>query len=367
MILTYILVAISIGLGIILWMIWRRVSTPAQPTEDNSQRIIQSLNSSMHMLQTNLHKIEEVVHNRMQSSEDRLNENFRHQTATFREQTQSSLNAISQITERLGRLDETNKQVMSFTEQLRSFQDILKNPKQRGTIIGEYYLETILSRVLPPSTYKTQYSFPNGEIVDAAIFVGEHIIPVDSKFSLDNYNRIVEANNTGNNADSFVSEFKKDIKTRIDETSKYILPSQGTLDFAFMFIPHESIYYDLLVSEVGAIKVNTQDLVSYAFQKKVIMVSPTSFLAYLQTVLQGLRALRIEKDAQEIRKNVEELGRHMKSYEEYHGKLGTALGTVVNHYTATNKEFKKIEKDVMRITGEKLGIDTVDVSKPMLE
>jgi len=367
MILTYILIGISIGLVVFLWLIWCRISKPVEIVTDNSQQIIQSLNASMQMLQNNLNKIEEVVHNRMQSSEDRLNENFRHQTSAFREQTQSSLAAISQITERLGRLDETNKQVMSFTDQLRQFQDILKNPKQRGTIVGEYYLETILSRVLPPSTYKTQYVFPSGDIVDAAVFVGDHIIPIDSKFSLDNYNRIVEANNTGNNADAFVAEFKKDIKTRVDETARYIRPQDGTLDFAFMFIPHESIYYDLLVSEVGAIKINTQDLVSYAFQKKVIMVSPTSFLAYLQTVLQGLRALRIEKDAQEIRKNVEELGRHMKSYEEYHGKLGMTINTVVNHYNATNKEFKKVEKDVLRITGGKLDIETIEIEKPVLE
>ncbi len=349
-----------------LYLIFRKISQP-MAVPDNSSQVIQSMNASMQMLQNNLHKIEEVVHNRLQSSEDRLNENFRHQTTTFREQTQSSLAALSQITERLGRLDETNKQVMSFTDQLRSFQDILKNPKQRGTIVGEYYLETILSKVLPPGTYETQYRFPSGDIVDAVIFANGQIIPIDSKFSLDNYNRIVEANQTGTNADQFVAEFKKDIKTRIDETAKYIRPQDNTLEFAFMFIPHESIYYDLIVSEVGAIKVNTQDLISYAFNRKVIIVSPTSFLAYLQTVMHGLRALHIEKEAQEIRKNVEELGRHLKSYEDYHSKLGNALGTVVNHYTATGKEFKKIEKDVFRITGDKLGIDTPDISKPVLE
>lgn len=369
MTLTIISIVLLVICIVFMVVIWRKISKPDAVADFSNvtNPIIQSLNSSSQLLQNNLNKIEEVVHNRLQSSEDRLNENFKHQTETFRRQTETSFEALKNITERLGRLDETNKQVMSFTEQLRSFQDILKNPKQRGTLLGEYYLETILSKVLPPGTYQTQYSFPSGEIADAVVFVNEHIIPIDSKFSLDNYNRIIEANESGTNPDQFIAEFKKDIKLRIDETTKYIRPEDGTLDFAFMFIPHESIYYDLLIAEVGNIKINTQDLITYAFQKKVIIVSPTSFMAYLQTVMQGMRAFRIEKDAQEIRKNVEILSKHLKSFEEYHQKLGNSLGTVVNHYMATGKEFKKIDKDIFRITGEKIEIDTPEISKPMLE
>ncbi|MES2224932.1 MAG: DNA recombination protein RmuC, partial [Patescibacteria group bacterium] len=252
--------------------------------------------------------------------------------------------------------------------QLRNLQDILKNPKQRGTILGEYYLETILSKVLPPKTFQTQYKFSNGEIVDAVVMVKDKIIPIDSKFSLENYNRIIESNQSGADPEQFVNEFKKDIKKRIDETSKYIRPAENTLDFAFMFIPHESIYYDLLVAEVGSIKVNTQDLVQYAFEKKVIIVSPTSFLAYLQTVLQGLRAMQIEESAKDIVKRVEELGKHMKAYEEYHNKIGGSLSTVVNHYSNAGKELKKVDKDVMRITGagneiEPLLVDTSPIER----
>jgi DNA recombination protein RmuC len=289
--------------------------------------------------------------------DQKLGDNQKSISESMRFQSNQSNQIISDITEKLTRLDEGNKQVLGFAESLNQLQDILKNPKQRGTILGEYYLETILSKVLPPKTFQTQYQFKNGEAVDAVVFVGKKIIPIDSKFSLENYNRIIEAHKEGSDPEPFVAEFKKDIKKRIDETSKYIRPAEDTLDFAFMFIPHESIYYDLLVAEVGTIKVNTQDLIQYAFEKKVIIVSPTSFLAYLQTVLQGLRSLQIEESAKDIVKRVEELGKHLKAYEEYHNKMGSSLNTVVNHYSSSGRELKKVDKDVMRISGESAGIE----------
>lgn len=309
-------------------------------------------NTGFQLLLQQINDLQRTVDQKLGDNEKSLKESLRFQS------TQSN-QIISDITEKLTRLDETNRQVVGFADQLRNLQDILKNPKQRGTILGEYYLETILSKVLPPKTFQTQYQFKNGEAVDAVVFVGKKIIPIDSKFSLENYNRIIEAHADGNDPEPFVAEFKKDIKKRIDETSKYIRPAEDTLDFAFMFIPHESIYYDLLVAEVGSIKVNTQDLVQYAFEKKVIIVSPTSFLAYLQTVLQGLRALQIEESAKDIVKRVEELGKHLKAYEEYHNKLGNSLNTVVNHYSSSGKELKKVDKDVMRISGAGVGIEPV--------
>jgi DNA recombination protein RmuC len=206
--------------------------------------------------------------------------------------------------EKLAKLDETNKQVLNFSDQLKNLQDILKNPKQRG-VLGEYFLEETLKNVLPPGSYQMQYPFVDGEIVDAVVFVKEKIIPIDSKFSLENYERILNENDAVER-EKLEKLFKQDLKNRIDETSKYVRPGEGTMDFAFMFIPSEAIYYDLLVNKVGAVKISTRDLITYAFREKhVIIVSPTSFLAYLQTVLQGLRALQIEESAKEIKKNVE--------------------------------------------------------------
>jgi len=242
----------------------------------------------------------------------------------------------------------------------------LKNPKQRG-VLGEYYLETLLKNVLPPKAYEMQYQFKNGEIVDAVIFVKDKIIPIDSKFSLENYNRIVQEQNETARA-ALEKQFKIDLKTRIDETAKYIRPNENTMDFAFMFIPSEGIYYDLLVNQIGAVKVSTHDLIEYAFkEKKVIIVSPTSFFAYLQTVLQGLRALKIEESAKEIRKAVEKLGRHLSNYEEYMKKLGNNLGTSVSMYNKAYKEFGKIDKDVIKIAGEGIDAEVLQLDKPQVE
>ncbi|NVP17160.1 DNA recombination protein RmuC [Candidatus Gracilibacteria bacterium] len=270
---------------------------------------------------------------------------------------------IEEITKKLSSLEETNKQIKDIGSQLEGLESILKNPKQRG-ILGEYFLENVLKNILPPDNFELQYSFTNGEIVDGVIFVKDKIIPIDSKFSLENYNKILGEDNLVQK-EIYIKDFKSDLKKRIDETSKYIRPSEGTMDFAFMFIPSEGIYYDLLVNKIGTLKSNTIDLIEYAFkEKKVIIVSPTSFYAYLQTVMQGLRALQIEEKAQDIKRHVEKLSRHLDAYEEYLEKLGNSLSTSVNHYNNAYKKFNLIEKDVVKITGEEKDSNIIQLNKP---
>ena len=281
----------------------------------------------------------------------------------IRDQFGESTKIIKEITQELVKVGEGQKQVMSVTDQLKSLQDILKNPKQRG-VLGEYYLETVLKNVLPPSAYQMQYSFKDGTIVDAVVITKEGMIPVDSKFSLENYNRILEAP-TQPERERYETAFINDLKTRVDETAKYIKPGEGTLGFAFMFIPSEAVYYDLLVNKIGSVKVNALNLIEYAAgQKKVIVVSPTTFLAYLQTVMQGLKALKIEESALQIKKRVEDLGRHIGSYETYMKRLGGHLGTTVNTYNTAYKELSKIDKDVLRITGSSKDIEAVQIDRP---
>ena len=185
-------------------------------------------------------------------------------------------------------------------------------------------------------------------------------------FLLDNYNRILQEKDE-KQKQILEKDFKNDLKKRIDETAKYIKPKEGTMEFAFMFIPAEAIYYDLLVNEVGAVKVNTRSLIDYAFkERKVIIVSPTTFAAYLQTVLQGLRALKIEESAKGIQKNVERLGKHIKAYEEYMRKLGGSMSTTVNHYNTAYKELGKIDKDVVRITDGERNVDPLELDRPQM-
>ena len=281
------------------------------------------------------------------------------QESMHRQHSESS-RLIKERTEEITSVKEIGRETGKFAEQLKGLQDILKNPKQRG-ILGEYYLETVLKNVFPPGSYQMQYMFKNGEIVDAAVFENKKIAPIDSKFSLDNYNRYVPAE--GAERIAFEKAFVNDLKLRITETAKYIRPEEDTMDFAFMFIPSEGIYYDLLTNQVGAGE--EENLLQRAISKyKVFIVSPTSFLAYLQTVMQGLKALQIEQKAVQIQKQVGELGKHLGAYEEYMNKLGNTPQTTVNHYTSAYKEFGKIDKDVMKIAGESAGVSPVLVAGP---
>ncbi len=312
----------------------------------------------LNLILTQINELSRTVDSKIGESHKQVNESLKFHSS-------ESNKIIRDVTERLTRLDETNKQVISFADQLQSLENILRNPKQRG-ILGEYYLETVLKNVLPPGSYQMQYEFPDKTIVDAVVFVKDKIIPIDSKFSLENYNKMVEERD-GAEKKRLETVFVNDLKNRITETAKYIQPTKGTTDFAFMFIPHEAIYYDLLTNKVGAGDENENLIQRAAGKYKVIITSPTSFLAYLQTVLQGLKALKIEESAKEIIKKVEDLGKHLKSYDEYHQKLGNALGTVVNHYNASNKELKKIDKDVLRIAGTSPELALLEVEKPKME
>ncbi|HOI96968.1 MAG TPA: DNA recombination protein RmuC [Candidatus Pacearchaeota archaeon] len=307
------------------------------------------------MLQQQLNQVSQTLDSKLTESNRAMQQQFG-----------QSFKVIADVTQKLTELDSTNKQVVGFAEQLQSLENILKNPKQRG-ILGEYYLETVLKNVLPPQSFQMQYKFKNGEIVDAVVFVKDKIIPIDSKFSLENYNKIINEKDETRKRE-LEKIFKADLKMRIDETSKYIRPGEGTMEFALMFIPSEGIYYDLLINEVGAVKVNTRDLIEYAFtQKRVIIVSPTNFLAYLQTVLQGLRALQIEESAKEIRQRVEMLGKHLTAYNDCLQRLGGHLATSVNTYNAAYKEFGKIDKDILKITDngrDKLEVRQIDRPNP---
>lgn len=297
---------------------------------------------------------------------EQLSKGLSDSARTIQEQFRASVGIIKDVTEKLTKLEDTNKQVVSIADQLQGLENVLKNPKQRG-ILGEYYLETLLKNLFQPNQYEMQYKFSDGSIVDAVIFIKDKIIPIDSKFSLENYNKIVEEKDT-NKRKELQKIFKQDLKNRIDETAKYIRPKEKTMDFAFMFIPSEGIYYDLLVNQVGALKVNTRDLIEYAFkEKRVIIVSPTSFAAYLQTVLQGLRALSIEESIKDIVKNVNGLARHLESYQSYLNKLGNSLGTTVNMYNSAHREFMKIDRDIYKVTGESIKPEILELEKPQNE
>jgi DNA recombination protein RmuC len=315
------------------------------------------------MLQNQFNEMGRHLQDLTKTLDNKIGESSRFMHQSLQGQFSESQNLIKTITEELTKVSEGQKQVVGFADQLRDLQDMFKNPKQRG-IVGEYYLETLLANIMSPGSFQMQYPFVDGTIVDAVVFVKDKIIPIDSKFSLENYKRFVEEKDEDERL-RLEKLFVNDLKNRITETSKYIQPAQNTMDFAFMFIPHEAIYYDLLINRVNDDRESGENLIERAARKyKVIIVSPTSFLAYLQTVLQGLKAMQIEESAKFIKANVENLQKHLKTYEEYHGKLGNALSTAVNQYNFSNKEFKKVDKDMLRITGQSLSESLPELDKP---
>lgn len=318
------------------------------------------------ILMNQMNEINRTLHTSQKDMNDSVSNQFDQSQRLMQNINDTVTQHLVNVTKGVTEANEASKQIFTVADSLKNLEQVLKHQKQRGNL-GEASLELILSNILPPTAYKMQYQFNTGEAVDAVIFTKDGVIPVDAKFSLDNYNRVVSENDEDKKL-ILEKEFRNDLKKRIDETAKYIKTDENTLPFAFMFIPAEGIYYDLLINEIGAVKVNTRSLIDYAYNdKKVIIVSPTTFSAYLQSVLYGFKAFKIEESAQEIRKYVGELQKHLQSYEEYHSKIGNALGTVVNHYNQSGKEFKKIDKDVMKITGSASEHEIPILDKPNRE
>ena len=324
-------------------------------SEDNSKEIESKLESFIEAFK--LTSAENLNKQLQDSKQDQKNMEIR-----FSE-------TINKLTKELEKIKGTNEQVLTFANQMKTLEKILGNQKQRG-ILGEIQLENLLANVLPPELFQMQYSFNNGEAVDAVIKVGEFIIPIDAKFSLDNYNKMIESDEIETDKlNDLEKKFKNDIKNRIDETAKYIRPNEGTVDYAYMFIPADGLYQDLLNNKVGSLKINQRDLVSYAYQKKVMIVSPMSLFPMLQVTNKALNNMKVEESINEIQMNIEKLGNHLNAYLTYHEKLGNSISTVVNQYNVTNKEFKKIDKDITKLTSNRssIGIEMEDIDKPVLE
>lgn len=323
-------------------------------------------NSAAEMMKADVIELSRVVGQLQQSVGDRIDRSGRIAQMSMQKQLSESAKLVAEVSSRLAKIDETNKRVVDVATELKTLQNVLQNPKQRG-VFGEYYLQTVLENVLAPGQYDTQYRFADGETVDAVIFLEKgRILPIDSKFSLENYNRMVDSSDR-TERDRLMARVRTDLKARIDETSKYIRTSENTMDFAFMFIPSEALYYNLLVGDVGS-GGSARDLIEYAFRdKRVIIVSPTSFMAYLQTVLQGLRSLQIEEQAKDIQKRVGKLGKHIAQFEGYMQRLGSSLSVTVNHYNNAHKELAKVDKDIIKIAKQESSVQPLMVDRPQKE
>ena len=359
---TIVLTVLGITVVVLLGLLLRR------PNGRNDQSAL--------ILKQDLSRLSDDILNLKDGLQSQLGDRFEKNQAmmmnSLQQQFSNSTKLITEVTQNLTELKESNKQVLSITDELKTLQNVLQNPKQRG-VLGEYHLQSVLENVLPPKRFKLQFKIGKDDdnkdlICDAVVLLDKGImLPVDSKFSLENYNRLVESKDK-TERETLSRLFKNDLKNRIDETAKYIRPKDGTMDFAFMFIPSEAIYYDLLVNKIGVTGTSARDMIEYAFREKnVIIVSPTSFMAYLQTVLQGLRSLQIEENAKEIQQRVGELGRHISSYETFMQKVGSSLGVTVGHYNTAHKELKKIDKDVMKIAHTAPSVEPLILDRPSVD
>ena len=352
-ILSIVLIVVILGFGAVIAVLNGRLR------ELKSSSAVELMKADVTELSRSIAGLQQTMGDKLERS------NLAVQTSVQRQLSESA-KLVADVTQRLAKLDETNRRVVDVADELKTLQNVLQNPKQRG-VFGEYYLQSVLENVLPPGQFQMQYKFADGEIVDAVIFLEKgQMLSIDSKFSLENYNRMIVAADK-EERERYLLRVKADLKGRIDETSKYIRTSEKTMDFAFMFIPSESLYYDLLINNVGP-GGSSRDLIEYAFRdKRVIIVSPTSFMAYLQTVLQGLRSLQIEEQAKDIQVRVGKLGQHIGRFEDYMQKLGNALGTTVNHYNAAHKELAKVDKDIVKIAASESTVDPLLLDKPSRE
>ncbi|HMS23894.1 MAG TPA: DNA recombination protein RmuC [Candidatus Saccharibacteria bacterium] len=349
-----IILVLVLGFGAILFVINQKFSGLNNDQANKYLKTdLDNLNKGVGELKESL---TENINKKLQQSQVNM-------SASMQKQFEGSAKIIADVTNRLTKLDETNQRVVNVADELKSLQNVLQNPKQRG-VLGEFYLEQILQNLLPPSSYSLQHKIDEGLIVDAVIILDDKTLPIDSKFSLENYNRLVDAK--GDKRAALEKLFKEDLKKRIDETSKYIKPKKGTLDQALMFIPSEAIYYDLLANRVGVGGVNGRDLMQYAaVDKHVTIVGPSTLSAMLQVIVQGIKSLEIQKDTEVIKKNIEQLQKHLIGYDVYFKKVGNSLGATVGHYNNANKELGKIDKDIVKIGGGETVIDTLLIDRPL--
>jgi len=260
---------------------------------------------------------------------------------------QASQQVLSQLNTQIGELQGTNKQMLQLGTEVRRLQDILSEPKLRGQM-GEWSLENLLAQILPKGSYTLQHAFRDGKMVDALIQMPDFSVPIDAKFPLPSFERIVKVQ-TDEERTKLHKQFLRDCMGHIDKiASDYIRPAEGTLDFAMMYIPAENIYYETIVKYAG----ETQDILQYCLDKKVVPVSPNLLFAYLMTVAMGLHGLQIERQAAEIRQNLKRLNASFAEFLSNWDTLGTHLRNAYSKYEDGQKRLDRFGMQLEQIQGE---------------
>ena len=280
--------------------------------------------------------LREALQKSLQTGQDSISRNL-----------QSSQQLLSRLNSQIGELQGTNKQMLQVGTEVRRLQDILSSPKLRGQM-GEWSLENLLAQILPKGAYELQYAFKDGKIVDALIRLEDYSVPIDAKFPLPSFERIVKVESEEEKI-KLRKQLVNDVIKHIDKiASDYIRPAEGTLDFALMYIPAENVYYETIVKYVS----ETKDILQYALDTKVIPVSPNLLYAYLMTVVMGLHGLQIEKQAAEIRQNLKKLNADFAEFLRHWDTLGTHIRNTSGKYDEAGKKLDRFGMQLNQIQSE---------------
>jgi DNA recombination protein RmuC len=253
--------------------------------------------------------------------------------------------AVTEVHGQLGTLTEATRRMEEVGRDIAGLEQILRAPKIRGGF-GEILLERLLGEILPADAYRLQHGFRGGDKVDAAIVVAGRLVPVDSKFPLENFRRLLEEPDEERRR-PVRRQFLRDVRARVDEIArKYILPDEGTFDFALMYIPAENVYYEVILKD----EAGEESLLSHALSRRVIPVSPNSFYAYLQVILLGLRGLRVEQNAREILAALGRLQGDLARFREHFDTLGRHVTNAKNKYDEAGNALARFETKLEDVT-----------------
>jgi len=350
--LTAILILLAVTLLILVWFVLQSRTRTADPTIPLLQQEVQSLRGqltdamikSQDSVNQQLGQITLQVNNQL----NQVTQQLQKSTGDLNTRLDKAATVIQDVTKNLGSLGEATKRVFEVGKDIASLQEILRSPKLRGGL-GELFLGDLLAQILPPAHFTLQHRFKSGEAVDAVIRLGQNLVPVDAKFPLENFRRVIEVSSEEERK-AAKRKFLADVKKHVDAISgKYILPDEGTFDFALMYIPAENVYYELIIKD-EAID-SDKGLMGYSFTKRVIPVSPNSFYAYLQTILLGLKGLHIEERAQEILTNLARLSGDFRKFREEFDTVGKHITNTKSRYDDADKRLEKLGDKLESLSG----------------
>ena len=352
----YLLIGIGIMVVILIGLWWLRQSITRQLSGQNENQAFAFMQNQINAMSQQNQQQMDQLRNSLQQINQQLTNSITATRKAMDDRLEGNTRIIQSVSKQLGQLDESSRRIFDIGKDISSLQQTLSAPKLRGNI-SELFLKDLLAQIFPPNHYRIQHTFKGGETVDAVVFLKAGMVPIDAKFPLENFKRLVETSDKTDGKKTARKQFIKDVKIHIDAiASKYIRTDEGTFDFALMYIPAENVYYETIIKDDDGI--GDLSLFTYAIKKRVIPVSPNSFYAYLQTILLGLKGLRVEESARDIINRLGRLRQEFERFSEAFRLIGTHLDNSSKKFNEAEKRLGKLEGKMEQIDGVIKGIDS---------